>query len=232
MHKRIGILGGMSPESTVDYYLRITRHYVERFGDNDYPEIIIYSVRFQPYIDWPMENRWDLIGEGLAEAAMVLEKAGSDFLVIATNTMHIVIDEICSKIHIPVLNLLDVVGDAILAKDMKKVGLLGTKYSMEHGFYQTSLARKGIQVIVPEAEDRDYINTVIYSELVYGNIRDESRTGFLSIMDKLAANGAEGVILGCTEIPLLVHSKDTALPLFDTTTLHADAALNLAVNRD
>ncbi len=230
MHKRIGILGGMSPESTVDYYLRITHRYVERFGDHNYPEIMIYSVRFQPYIDWPMENRWDLVGNGLAEAAMVLEKAGADFIIIATNTMHIVIDEICSRITIPVLSLLDVVGDAILTQGMKTVGLLGTKYSMEHGFYQTSLGRKGIQVIVPETKDREYINQVIYSELVYGKIRDESRTGFLSVMDRLAGNGAEGMILGCTEIPLLIHGEDTSLPLFDTTTLHADAALDVAIS--
>ncbi len=229
MHKRIGILGGMSPESTVDYYTRITHRYTERFGDSNYPEIIIYSVRFQPYIDWPAENRWDLVGEGLAEAAVALEKAGADFLIIATNTMHIVIDEICSRIHIPVLSLLDVVGDAIRAQGLHKVGLLGTKYTMEHGFYQASLGHQGLEVIVPTAEDREYVNRVIYSELVFGTLRDESRAGYLAVIDRLAAQGAEGIILGCTEIGLLVHPEHTALPLFDTTALHADAALEMAL---
>jgi aspartate racemase len=229
LHKKIGILGGMSPESTVAYYEYITRTYTRQFGDYGYPEVIIYSVSFQPYVDWPNENRWDLVARGLGEAAQRLEQAGADFIVIATNTMHIVFDEVQANVDIPMLSLLDAVGDAILARGIKTVGLLGTKFTMEKTFYQDALARKGIAVLVPDAQDRDYVNSVIYDELVAGQIRDESRAGFVAIIDKLAARGAQGIILGCTEIPLLVTQRGVEIPLFDTTTLHAQAALDYAL---
>ena len=221
--KRIGILGGMSPESTSEYYEYITRTYTERFGDYGYPEIIIYSVSFQPYVDWPNEDRWDLVAQGLSEAAQRLEAAGADFIIIATNTMHLVFDQVQASVNVPMLSLLDAVGEAILARGMKTVGLLGTKFTMERTFYQDALARKNIAVLVPNADDREYVNNVIYDELVAGQIRDESRAGFVAIIEKLAARGAEGVILGCTEIPLLVNEADARIPLFDTTAIHAEA---------
>jgi len=229
MSKRIGILGGMSPESTAEYYEYITRTYTERFGDYGYPEIVIYSVSFQPYVDWPKEDRWDLVAQGLSEAAGRLEAAGADFIVIATNTMHLVFDQVQASVNVPMLSLLDVVGEAILSRGMKTVGLLGTKFVMEKTFYQDALARKGITVLVPDAGDREYVNDVIYNELVAGRILGESRAGFITIIKKLAACGAEGVILGCTEIPLLVSEADAGIPLFDTTTIHAEAALNYAL---
>ncbi|GAG13116.1 unnamed protein product [marine sediment metagenome] len=229
MHKKIGILGGMSPESTVAYYEHITRTYTERFGDHGYPEVIIYSVSFQPYVDWPQEDRWDLVAQGLSEAAQKLEAAGADFIVIATNTMHLVIDQVQASVQVPILSLLDAVGEAILARAMKKVGLLGTQFTMEKAFYQEALARKGVTVLVPDAKDRQYVNAVIYKELVAGQIRDESRAGLVAIIDELVARGAEGVILGCTEIPLLVSETDAAIPLLDTTVIHAEAALQSAV---
>ncbi len=231
MHKKIGILGGMSPESTVAYYEHITRTYTERFGNHGYPEVIIYSVSFQPYVDWPQEDRWDLVAQGLSEAAQRLEAAGADFIVIATNTMHLVIDQVQASVQVPILSLLDAVGEAILARAMKKVGLLGTQFTMEKTFYQEALARKGITVLVPDAKDRQYVNAVIYNELVSGQIRDESRAGLVAIIDRLVARGAEGVILGCTEIPLLVRETDAAIPLLDTTVIHAEAALHSAVER-
>jgi len=227
--KRIGILGGMSPESTSEYYEYITRTYTERFGDYGYPEIIIYSVSFQPYVDWPNEDRWDLVAQGLSEAAQRLEAAGADFIIIATNTMHLVFDQVQASVNVPMLSLLDAVGEAILARGMKTVGLLGTKFTMERTFYQDALARKNIAVLVPNADDREYVNNVIYDELVAGQIRDESRAGFVAIIEKLAARGAEGVILGCTEIPLLVNEADARIPLFDTTAIHAEATLNYAL---
>jgi aspartate racemase len=229
MHKRIGILGGMSPESTVEYYQYITRAYTKRFGDYGYPEVIIYSVSFQPYVDWPEQDRWDLVAQGLSEAAQILEAASADFIVIATNTMHLVFDQVQASVSVPMLSLLDAVGDAILERGMKTVGLLGTKFAMEKGFYQDALARKGITILVPDKEDREYVNTVIYDELVAGQIRDESRSGFVAIINELAERGAEGVILGCTEIPLLVGEEDAGMPLFDTTVIHAEAALNYAI---
>jgi aspartate racemase len=229
MHKRIGILGGMSPESTVEYYQYITRSYTERFGDYGYPEIIIYSVSFQPYVDWPRQDRWDLVAQGLSEAAQRLEAAGADFIVIATNTMHLVFDQVQASVSVPMLSLLDAVGDAVLARGVKTVGLLGTKFAMEKGFYQDALAPKGITVLVPDGGGREYVNTVIYDELVAGQIRDESRAGFVAIINELAERGAEGVILGCTEIPLLVGEEDAGMPLFDTTVIHAEVALNYAL---
>jgi aspartate racemase len=227
--KRIGILGGMSPESTVEYYQYITRTYTERLGSYGYPEIIIYSVSFQPYVDWPKNGRWDLVAQGLSEAAQKLEAAGADFILIATNTMHLVFDEVQAGVNVPMLSLLDAVGEAILARGIERVGLLGTKFTMEKTFYQDALARKNITVLVPDADDRAYVNNVIYDELVTGQIRDESRTGFVAVIKKLAGRGAEGVILGCTEIPLLVSEADVGIPLFDTTAIHAEAALNFAL---
>jgi len=231
VHKKIGILGGMSPESTVEYYQYITRTYTQRFGDYGYPEIIIYSVSFQPYVDWPNGERWDLVAQGLSQAAQRLQAAGADFIVIATNTMHLVLDQVQASVHIPILSLLDVVAEASLAKGIKTVGLLGTRFTMERNLYQEALARRGMTVLIPDAEDREVVNRVIYDELVAGQIRAESRARYVEIIKKLAARGAQGVILGCTEIPLLVSEADAGLPLFNTTSLHAEAALNYAVSQ-
>jgi aspartate racemase len=229
MPKRIGILGGMSPESTSEYYEYITHTYTERFGDYGYPEIIIYSVSFQPYVDWPNEDRWDLVAQGLSKAAQSLEAAGADFIIIATNTMHLVFDQVQASVSVPMLSLLDAVGEAILGRGMETVGLLGTQFTMDKSFYRDRLARKGITVLVPGASDREVVNDVIYDELVAGQVCDESRARFVTIIEKLAARGAEGVILGCTEIPLLVNEADAGIPLFDTTAIHAEAALNYAL---
>jgi aspartate racemase len=219
----------MSPESTVEYYQYITRTYIKRYGDYAYPEVLIYSVSFQPYVDWPEQDRWDLVARGLSDAARRLETAGADLIVIATNTMHLVVDEIQAAVTAPVLSLLDVVADAILARGMSTVGLLGTRFTMEKGLYQDALARKGITVLAPGEADRAYVNDVIYNELVAGQIRDESRAGYVAIIEELAGRGAEGIVLGCTEIPLLVRAQDVSLPLFDTTMLHAEAALDFAL---
>jgi len=229
MARTIGILGGMSPESTIEYYQYITRRYTEIYGDYGYPEIIIDSVSFQPYVDWPTQGRWDLVTAGLVVAAKNLERAGVDFIVIATNTMHLVLDDIQAQIDTPILSLLDTVADSIEDAGQKRVGLLGTQFTMEKHFYQKALAKRGIEVLTPNADDRAFVNSVIYDELVAGEIRDKSRRGYLRVIDKLAQAGAEGIILGCTEIPLLVKATDTDLPLFDTTTIHAQAALDFSL---
>ncbi len=229
MHKTIGILGGMSPESTVAYYEYITRTYTERCGDYAYPQVLIYSVSFQPYVDWPREGRWDLVAEGLSMAARVLGGAGADFVLIATNTMHMVFDEVAATVDIPMLSLLDAVGDAIQKRNMETVGLLGTAFTMQEAFYPKAMAQKGITVLVPDSEDQELVNDIIYGELVAGRIREASRDAFVEIISGLEARGAEGVILGCTEIPLLVRQADVDVPLFDTTAIHADAALRYAV---
>jgi aspartate racemase len=155
--------------------------------------------------------------------------AGADVILIATNTMHIVFDQVAATVGVPMLSLLDAVGEAIQERDMKIVGLLGTTFTMDHPFYQRALAEKGITAIVPDADDRKHVNDVIYNELVCCDIRDESRQAFVAIIHKLARRGAEGVILGCTEIPLLVSEEEAELPLFDTTMIHAEAALRYAV---
>jgi len=232
VHKRIGILGGMSPESTVAYYEYITRTYTQRFGDYGYPEVLIYSVSFQPYVDWPNQDRWDLVADGLGQAAQKLAAAGADLILIATNTMHLVFDEVQARVEVPMLSLLDATAEAILARGFHTVGLLGTRFTMEKGFYQDALARQGISTLVPDAGDREYVHRVIYDELVAGKIHDESRAGYIAVIRRLIERGAEGIILGCTEIPLLVDEAGAGVPLFDTTQIHAEAALTYAIETD
>jgi aspartate racemase len=228
--KRIGIIGGMSPESTAAYYEYITRTYTERYGNYGYPEVLIYSVSFQDYVDWPNQNRWDLVAAGLGGAARKLELAGADFLVIATNTMHKVIDEIRAQVNVPVLSLLDVVAEEIKQQGLQTVGLLGTRFTMSQSFYREALAEKGLTVIVPELDDQFLVNKVIYEELTAGKILESSRESYVDIIDRLAAQGAEGIILGCTEIPLLLQQEMVDIPLFDTSIIHADAALKFALD--
>jgi aspartate racemase len=230
MHKKIGIIGGMSPESTIEYYQYITHTYTERFGDYGYPDILIYSVSFQPYVDWPNQNRWDLVAAGLSEAARQLENAGADFIIIATNTMHLVFDQVQANVNVPMISLLDAVGDVIQAQGMTVVGLLGTRFTMEQTFYHDALTARGIAVLVPDADDRAIVNRVIYQELTAGQIRGESRDEYVRIIRILTRQGAQGVILGCTEIPLLVSESDVEILLFDTTRIHAEAALRYALS--
>jgi aspartate racemase len=227
--KTIGILGGMSPESTVAYYEYLTRTYTERYGDYGYPPIVIYSVSFQPYVDWPAAGRWDLVAEGLGAAAEKLEAAGADFILIATNTMHRVLDEVQARVTVPLLSLLEVVGEAVEERGWQRVGLLGTRFTMESDLYTRPLGERGIEVLVPDPEARSEVDRVIYEELVAGEINPASRARFKEIVVRLGQAGAEGVILGCTEIPLLLRPQESALPLVDTTRVHAEAALEYAL---
>lgn len=227
--KTIGILGGMSPESTVAYYEYLTRTYTERYGDYGYPPIVIYSVSFQPYVDWPAAGRWDLVAEGLGAAAEKLEAAGADFILIATNTMHRVLDEVQARVTVPLLSLLEVVGEAVEERGWQRVGLLGTRFTMESDLYTRPLGERGIEVLVPDPEARSEVDRVIYEELVAGEINPASRARFKEIVVSLEQAGAEGVILGCTEIPLLLRPQESALPLVDTTRVHAEAALEYAL---
>jgi aspartate racemase len=227
--KRIGILGGMSAESTAHYYHYITRTYTDRFGDYAYPEILIYSVSFQRFADWSDAEAWDKIGTELAWSARVLEDAGADFVMLACNTMHIVQDQIEAQIGIPMLSMMTAVADTIEAAGLRKVGLLGTRFTMESRLYPDVLEPRGIETLTPDRQDRATINRVIYEELTKGQVQPESRAAYIAIIDKLAGQGAQGIILGCTEIPMLIAQNDAALPLFDTTRIHAEAALNFAL---
>ena len=230
MHKKIGILGGLSPESTVVYYTYITRTYTERYGDYGYPEIIIYSVSLQRYHDWRSRDEWDKIAGDMIAAARNLEKAGADFGIIATNTMHIVYDEVQAAVRIPFLHIIDATVKVIREGGYSRVGLLGTKFTMGEDFYRDRLAANGITSMVPSKKDQEMIHRIIVEELVRGRIKEDSRRQYLEIIGKMQKEGVEGIILGCTEIPLLIQEKDCVLPLFDTTAIHAEAALQCALN--
>jgi aspartate racemase len=232
MHKRIGILGGLSPESTTTYYQHITRTYTERFGDYGYPEIIIYSVCFQKYVDWGNSGLWTEIAKDMINAARNLVQAGADFGIIATNTMHIVFDEVQAAVDIPFLHIIDATAETIKACDMSKVGLLGTKFTMSEPFYKERLAANGVTAIVPDTSAQEDVDRAIYEELVRGHIVEKTRERFVEIIEKLGESGAEGIILGCTEIPLLVSEEDSSLPLFNTTTIHAEKTLRYSISEE
>jgi aspartate racemase len=231
MYKKIGIIGGLSPESTVSYYLHITRTYVERFGDYGYPDIIIYSVNLEKYHRWRSENRWDLIADDLIASAKHLQKAGADFGLIATNTMHKVYDVVKESVDFDLIHLIDTT--AVKAKEMglKKLGLLGTRYTMSDGFYHDRIARSGLTVIIPQPEDQILVHKIIVEELVQGRMIEKSKSEYIRIIKELSSRGAEGIILGCTEIPLLIKQQDSSVPLLDTAIIHADAALEHALRK-
>lgn len=232
MHRRIGILGGMSPESTTVYYEHITRRYTEQFGDYGYPEILIYSVCFQQFVDWQQAGRWDEAAREMARALEALRAAGADFGLIATNTMHIVFDAVQQAVRMPLVSIIEATAAGVLAAGVRTAGLLGTVFTMREPFFREGLARAGVAVRVPAPDDQDRMNHVIYQELCRGEIRDESRRYFREVIARLQADGAEGIILGCTEIPLLVRPEDSAVPLFNTTLLHAEQALRRALEPD
>ena len=229
MSKTIGIVGGMTPESTTTYYEHITRTFQKRFGDYGFPEIIIFSVSFQKYIDWMYSGRWDVIAESLTNAVIALKNSGADFAVIATNTMHKVFSQIVKESPIPIISIIDTTAEAIRKKGIKTAGLLGTRFTMEDPFYKNGLTRHGIKTLVPQKQDQEIVNDVIFNELGKGDIKHDSKLKYIEIVKRLQKMGADGVILGCTEIPLLICEKECGIPLFDTALLHAEKALNFAL---
>jgi aspartate racemase len=229
MHRTIGILGGMSPESTAVYYEHITREYTARYGDYGYPEILICSVNFQRYVDWQHQGRWAEAAKAMGEALERLRLAGADFGIIATNTMHIVFDQVQAAVGMPLLSIVDATAKAIRDAGLRSVGLLGTVFTMRERFFRDGLSRYGTEVLVPQSDDQDRINDIIYRELCRGEVRPQSRAVFLSIIEELRKREAQGIVLGCTEIPLLVRPEDCGLPMFNTTILHAERALEYAV---
>lgn len=222
--KTIGLIGGMSWESTVTYYKIINETIKEKLGGLHSAKCILYSVDFQEIEECQANGNWEKSGEILGEAANNLEKAGADFIVICTNTMHKVVNQIKEKISIPILHIAEMTAEKILEKGLKNIALLGTKYTMEQDFYKSKLIEKGINVIIPDKNDIEIINEVIYDELCLGTINSDSKKKFLEIVDKLRNKGAEGIILGCTEIGLLIKNEDTDVPLFDTAIIHAEQA--------
>ena len=214
----------MSWESTATYYKIINETVKEKLGGLHSAKCILYSVDFQEIEECQANGNWEKSGEILGEAAYNLEKAGADFIVICTNTMHKVVNQIKEKISIPILHIAEMTAEKILEKGLKNIALLGTKYTMEQDFYKSKLIEKGINVIVPDKNDIEIINEVIYDELCLGIINSNSKKKFLEIVDKLRSKGAEGIILGCTEIGLLIKNEDTDVPLFDTAIIHAEQA--------
>ena len=225
--KTIGLLGGMSWESTELYYRHINEGVRERLGGLHSAKIMMHSVDFAEIEQFQVADQWHQAGETLASAAQGLQQAGADMILICTNLMHKVAPQIEQSIDVPLLHIADAAGRTIKKQGLQQVGLLGARYTMEEGFYRERLAERfGLEVIIPETEEREVIHQVIFEELCRGIFTDESRQCYLKIIESMRAKGAEGVILGCTEIPLLVRPEDTDLPLFNTALLHAEAALS------
>lgn len=227
--KTIGMIGGMSWESTVTYYKQINETVKEMLGGFHSAKCLMYSVDFHEIEECQANGEWEKSGNILAEAAGNLEKAGADFIIICTNTMHKVVDQIKSRISIPILHIADATADELIKNKIVKVALLGTKYTMQQDFYKAKLIEKGLQVLIPGEEDMELINSVIYKELCMGYLSEKSKTDFLRIVQALADQGAEGIILGCTEIGLLIKQEDTEIPLFDTAYIHAVKAAEFAM---
>ena len=227
--KTIGLIGGMSWESTVTYYQIINTVVKEQRGGLHSAKILLYSVDFAEIERYQASAEWNKSAEVLADAAERLEKAGADFIVICTNTMHKVAPDIAQRIGIPILHIADATAEVLCAEGIKTVGLLGTKYTLTQDFYKKRLIDKGLEVIIPEPDEIELINAVIYNELCRGLISDKSRMKYLDIIGGLQKKGAEAVILGCTEIGLLISKNDVNLPVFDTTLIHAQLAAHNAL---
>lgn len=227
--KTIGLIGGMSWESTVTYYQIINETVKREMGGLHSAKVLLYSVDFAEIEEYQAKGEWDKSARVLSQAAINLEKAGADFIVICTNTMHKVAPEIQKEISIPVIHIAEATADELRKHGITKVGLLGTKYTMTQEFYKSKLIEVGIDVLIPDEEGITTVNDVIYKELCLGIISEQSKKKFVSVIEDLQREGAQGVILGCTEIGLLIGQEDTALPVFDTTQIHATKAALLAI---
>lgn len=229
--RTIGLLGGMSWESTESYYRALNEGVKQALGGFHSAKIAMVSVDFAEIETLQRDGRWDAAGEALAAAARQIEHAGADFLLIATNTMHKVAPQVEAAIDIPLLHIADATAESLVADGITRVGLLGTRFTMEQDFYKQRLSeRYGIDVIVPDDTQRERVHRVIFEELCLGRIESASREAFLAVIDALHARGAQAVILGCTEIAMLIKATDTQVPLYDTTALHAQAAVKRALS--
>ncbi|MGC9373047.1 MAG: aspartate/glutamate racemase family protein [Thermovirgaceae bacterium] len=231
--KTIGLIGGLTWESTVEYYRIINELVSRKLGGTHSAKMILWSFDFQEFDHHMNTGEWASIGEKVSDAADILERAGAQLLLICSNTIHKVAEAADGTVGIPLLHIVDTAAAAIREKGFQTVGLLGTKFTMEEDFYRDRLkVMHAIDAIIPDEEDRRFINHVINEELTFGEILPESRDRFLEIIAKLSENGAQGVVLGCTEIPLLVQQKHTEVPIFDTMKLHCMAAVEAALEED
>lgn len=227
--KTIGMLGGMSWESTVLYYQILNEVVRKELGGLHSAKILMYSVDFAEIEKCQANGDWEKSAAILSEAAKILQKGGADFIVICTNTMHKIAPQIQANIDIPIIHIAEATAAELLQHKVQKVALLGTKYTMTQDFYKKKLIDSGIEVLIPNKEDIEVVNDIIYHELCLGTVSALSKKKYLDIIERIASQGAEGVILGCTEIGLLIQQKDTSLPVFDTTRIHAEKAARLAI---
>ncbi|ANU18443.1 aspartate racemase [Planococcus maritimus] len=228
--KTIGLIGGMSWESSTEYYRMLNEQVKQRLGGLHSAECLMYSVDFEEIERFQSQGKWDEAGERLANIARSLEKGGAELIVLCTNTMHKVISSIEEAVSVPVLHIADVTAKEIRANHLHTVGLLGTKYTMEQEFYKERIQGSGIEVLIPEAAERDIINEIIFNELCLGEINDSSKVKYRQVIQNLIDRGAQGIILGCTEIGLLIQDEDADVPLFDTAKIHVEAAVRQALD--
>ncbi len=227
--KTLGLIGGTTWVSTVDYYKYINKLTTEKLGGLNSARILLYSVRFSDVKSLADASDWESLGQLMSGIAQNLEKGGAEAIVLCANTMHIVADKVREKTNIPLIHITDATAKAILAQNLKKVALLGTKFTMENDFYKNRLADYGIETIIPNDEERDFIHWSIFEELGKDIFTAETKQKYLEIIENLHQRGAEGVIFGCTEIPMLLKPEDCHIPSFDTTFLHAKAAVEFAL---
>lgn len=228
--KTMGLIGGMSWESTVSYYQIINERIKEKLGGLHSARLLLYSVDFAEIEMYQSNGEWEKSAELLGKAALNLQNAGADFIIICTNTMHKVAPQIQEQIAVPIIHIADATADVLIDAGIQTVALLGTRYTMTEDFYREKLIARGINVLIPDAEEMETVNQVIYEELCRGIISKASKETYLQIIEHLRQRGAQGVILGCTEIGLLIHQEDTLLPVFDTTLIHAEKAALAALD--
>jgi aspartate racemase len=232
--KTIGIIGGVSWASSIEYYRIMNELARDRLGGVSSAQILMYSIEFGEFSKQERladKGDWTLMTQTILDAARRLERGGADFIVIASNTLNSLADPVQQEVGLPVLHIADATGEAVRKEGLHTVALLGTKYTMEQPFYRERLKKYGIRVVIPDEKERDYVNAVIFDELCANRVKPESREGYKKIIDRLQREeGAEGVILGCTEIPLLIKQEDVAIPVFDTTAIHSAAAVEYSLN--
>ncbi len=227
--KKIGIVGGLSAESTIEYYKILIREYNKQMGGASSPLLVIDSLNLEIVRNLMVNNNWDEVYSTILSSVRNLEKAGAGIIIIATNTIHKIYEQLSNVIKTPIISIMDATAETIKKKKLKKIGLLGTIFTMQDDFYPLAFAKYDLEIIPPSEKDQEYINKVIWEELTHNILKEESRTRFLEVIKRLQAKGAEGVILGCTEIPLLIKQEDCNIPVFDTTTIHALAVLKKAI---
>ena len=230
--KTIGLIGGMSWESTLEYYRIINESIKERLGDLHSARIVMYSMEFAEIERLQRSGQWNELTDLMTDAAQRVERGGADFVLICTNTMHLMAEDVEKSINIPLLHIADATAVVIKEKGISRAGLLGTKFTMEREFYKGKLARHGLEVIIPPQGHRETVHRIIYDELCRGIIKESSKDSYRGIIEEMVIAGAEGVILGCTEIGLLVKDGDASVPIFDTTEIHAKAAVDYALATD